>query len=153
MGRAAGHLALGIGKAAAATLTIIPEEFRGRPVSIDEVCDILVGSIVKRRSANLNYGVAVLAEGLIEAIGEKGLATMLNDEQLGRYGNISRDDHGHLRLGDIDFGRMMKDALNQKLRALGLEITSSTRNLVTNFAAPIRFLSMRNTRATWDTGR
>jgi ATP-dependent phosphofructokinase / diphosphate-dependent phosphofructokinase len=123
MGRAAGHLALGIGKAAAATLTIIPEEFRGRDVSIDEVCDILVGSIVKRRSANLNYGVAVLAEGLIEAIGEKGLETMLNDEQLGRYGNISRDDHGHLRLGDIDFGRMMKDALNQKLRALGLEVT------------------------------
>jgi 6-phosphofructokinase 1 len=123
MGRAAGHLALGIGKAAAATLTIIPEEFRGRAVSIDEVCDILVGSIVKRRSANLNYGVAVLAEGLIEAIGEKGLETMLNGEQLGRYGNISRDDHGHLRLGDIDFGRMMKDALNQKLKALGLEIT------------------------------
>jgi 6-phosphofructokinase len=123
MGRAAGYLALGIGKAAAATLTIIPEEFRGRQVSIDEVCDIIVGSIVKRRSANLNYGVAVLAEGLIEAIGEKGLETMLKDEQLGRYGNISRDDHGHLRLGDIDFGRMMKDALNQKLRALGLEVT------------------------------
>jgi 6-phosphofructokinase len=123
MGRAAGHLALGIGKAAAATLTIIPEEFRGRAVTIDEVCDILVGSIVKRRSANLNYGVAVLAEGLIEAIGEKGLAAMLNDQQLGRYGNISRDDHGHLRLGDIDFGRMMKDALNQKLKALGHEIT------------------------------
>jgi ATP-dependent phosphofructokinase / diphosphate-dependent phosphofructokinase len=123
MGRAAGHLALGIGKAAAATLTIIPEEFRGRDVTIDEVCDILVGSIVKRRSANLNYGVAVLAEGLIEAIGENGLKTMLNDEQLGRYGNISRDDHGHLRLGDIDFGRMMKDALNQKLRTLGLEVT------------------------------
>ena len=36
MGRAAGHLALGIGKAAAATLTIIPEEFRGRPVTLDE---------------------------------------------------------------------------------------------------------------------
>ncbi len=83
MGRAAGHLALGIGKAAAATLTIIPEEFRGRPVSIDDICDILIGSIVKRRSANLNYGVAVLAEGLIEAIGEKGLATMIDDGQLG----------------------------------------------------------------------
>ena len=123
MGRAAGHLALGIGKAAAATLTIIPEEFRGRPVSIDDICDILIGSIVKRRSANLNYGVAVLAEGLIEAIGEKGLATMIDDGQLGRYGCISRDDHNHLRLGDIDFGRMMKDALTKKLRALGLEIT------------------------------
>ncbi len=123
MGRAAGHLALGIGKAAAATLTIIPEEFRGRQVSIDEVCDILIGSIVKRRSAGIYYGVAVLAEGLIEAIGDKGLEVMLNDGQLGRYGSISRDDHGHLRLGDIDFGRMMRDALNKKLSDIGLEIT------------------------------
>ena len=31
MGRKAGHLALGIGKAAGATLTLIPEEFPGRP--------------------------------------------------------------------------------------------------------------------------
>src|SRR5262249_39217432 len=35
MGRAAGHLALGIGKASAATLTIIPEEFRGREVTLN----------------------------------------------------------------------------------------------------------------------
>src|SRR5207237_3371103 len=50
MGRAAGHLALGIGKAAAATLTIIPEEFRGRPVTIDEICDVMLGAIIKRAS-------------------------------------------------------------------------------------------------------
>src|SRR5262249_53016021 len=60
MGRAAGHLALGIGKAAAATLTIIPEEFRGRPVTLDEVCDILIGAIIKRRAKHSTYGVAVL---------------------------------------------------------------------------------------------
>ena len=52
MGRAAGHLALGIGKAAAATLTIIPEEFGGRRVTLDEICDILVGSVIKRRAVN-----------------------------------------------------------------------------------------------------
>src|SRR5258708_3676125 len=123
MGRPAGHLALGSGKAAAATLTIIPEEFRGRQISIDDVCDILIGSIVKRRSAGLYYGVAVLAEGLIEAIGDKGLQTMIDDGQLGRYGSISRDDHGPLRFGEIDFGRMMKDALTKKLKTMGLEIT------------------------------
>src|SRR5207248_10532898 len=50
MGRAAGHLALGIGKAAAATIIVIPEQFRGRPVTIDEVCDIIIGSIIKRRA-------------------------------------------------------------------------------------------------------
>ena len=31
MGRKAGHLALGIGKAAGATMTVIPEEFDGKP--------------------------------------------------------------------------------------------------------------------------
>src|SRR6516225_2295163 len=62
MGRAAGHLALGIGKAAAATLTIIPEEFRGRPVSLDEVCDIILGSMIKRLSNGSAYGTAILAE-------------------------------------------------------------------------------------------
>src|SRR5207249_11426921 len=50
MGRAAGHLALGIGKSAAATLTIIPEEFRDRCVTLDEVIDIILGSIIKRRA-------------------------------------------------------------------------------------------------------
>src|SRR6185312_5343667 len=55
MGRAAGHLALGIGKAAAATLTIIPEEFRDGRVTLDGLCDILLGSILKRRSQNLHY--------------------------------------------------------------------------------------------------
>jgi len=43
MGRAAGHLALGIGKAAAVTLTIIPEEFNNRGVTFDELCDIIIG--------------------------------------------------------------------------------------------------------------
>src|SRR5206468_5148253 len=69
MGRAAGFLALGIGKAAAATLTIIPEEFpHGSKVSLDQVCDIVAGAIIKRRTNGQTYGVAVVAEGLIEAI-------------------------------------------------------------------------------------
>src|SRR6516164_8827777 len=71
MGRAAGHLALGIGKAAAASLTIIPEEFRGRPVRLAELCDIVLGAIVKRKSRGSHFGGAGLAEGLLEAIGEK----------------------------------------------------------------------------------
>jgi len=109
MGRAAGFLALGIGKAAAATLTLIPEEFGGRKVTLDEVCDIVLGAIIKRRSHSSPFGVAVLAEGLIEAIGEKGLLAALGPEELRRYGILERDAHGHLRLGEIDFGRMVKD--------------------------------------------
>jgi 6-phosphofructokinase 1 len=129
MGRAAGHLALGIGKAAAATLTIIPEEFGGRRVTLDEVCDVLIGSIVKRRSMHASYGVAVLAEGLLEAIGEKGLLECMSTAQLGRYGQIIRDPHGHLRLGEIEFGRMIKDRLSARLEEINLPVTLIDKDL------------------------
>jgi 6-phosphofructokinase 1 len=129
MGRAAGHLALGIGKSAAATLTIIPEEFRGRPVTLDEICDIIIGSILKRRVDNSPYGIVVLAEGLIEAVGEKALIQALPGGQLDRYGKVSRDDHGHLRLGEIEFGRLMKDLLTTRLEGLGIKMTLVDKDL------------------------
>jgi 6-phosphofructokinase 1 len=129
MGRAAGHLALGIGKAAAATLTIIPEEFRGRPVMLDEVCDIILGAIIKRRAMNVPYGIAILAEGLIEAIGEKGLAAVMDSGHLGRYGSIIRDEHGHLRLGEIEFGRMIRDRLAVRAKEIGLPIALIDKDL------------------------
>jgi 6-phosphofructokinase 1 len=129
MGRAAGHLALGIGKAAAATLTIIPEEFGERHVTLDEVCDILIGSIIKRRTMHASYGVAVLAEGLLEAIGESGLVECMSTAQLGRYGQIVRDPHGHLRLGEIEFGRMINDRLSAKLEELNLPVTLIDKDL------------------------
>ncbi len=129
MGRTAGHLALGIGKAAAATLVVIPEEFRGRAVGVDEVCDIIIGSIIKRRAEGDEYGVVVLAEGLIEAMGEKGLLSAIQGGQLNRYGNIKHDEHGHLHLGEIEFGRMMRDLLNERLARLGLKLTLIDKDL------------------------
>ena len=121
MGRAAGFLALGIGKASAATLTIIPEEFRDRTVTLDEVRDILIGAVIKRRALNnAPYGVAVLAEGLIGAIGEEGLLKDLGPEELRHYGKVDRDPHGHLRLGEIEFGRMIKDQLAVRLKEVGV---------------------------------
>jgi 6-phosphofructokinase 1 len=121
MGRAAGHLALGIGKSSASTLTVIPEEFAGRPVTLEGVTDIIIGSILKRRMLGKDYGVAVLAEGLIESIGEKGLVSALGDE-LPRYGRIERDDHNHLRLGELEFGRIVKDFLKKRLKELGMKV-------------------------------
>jgi 6-phosphofructokinase 1 len=130
MGRAAGHLALGIGKAAAATLTIIPEEFRGRQVTLDELSDIILGAIIKRASQNSHYGVVVLAEGLIGAIGEKALlAAMEAGGQVGRYGKVTRDPHGHLRLGEIEFGRMIKDYLAERIQQLGLKTSLIDKDL------------------------
>jgi ATP-dependent phosphofructokinase / diphosphate-dependent phosphofructokinase len=129
MGRAAGHLALGIGKAAAATLTIIPEEFRGTPVTLDDLCDIIIGSIIKSKAAKTEYGVVVLAEGLIESIGDKALIEAMDKIHLGRYGNVARDEHNHLRLGEIEFGRMVRDHLLSRLKPLGISTSFIDKDL------------------------
>ncbi|HUA65363.1 MAG TPA: diphosphate--fructose-6-phosphate 1-phosphotransferase [Alphaproteobacteria bacterium] len=129
MGRAAGHLALGIAKAAAATLCVIPEEFQNRQVTVDEVCDIIIGSIIKRRAEGLHYGVVVLAEGLIEGMGEQGLVKAVPGGQLERFGKVIRDDHGHLRLGEIEFGRLMKELLTARLEKLGIKMTFIDKDL------------------------
>ncbi|MGA3268296.1 MAG: diphosphate--fructose-6-phosphate 1-phosphotransferase [Verrucomicrobiota bacterium] len=129
MGRAAGHLALGIGKAAAAALVIIPEQFHGRQVTVDEVCDIIIGSIIKRKVEGSPYGVVILAEGLIESMGEQGLVKALPEGELQRYGKVLRDEHGHLRLGEIEFGRLMKDLLSARLEKLGIKMTFIDKDL------------------------
>jgi 6-phosphofructokinase 1 len=128
MGRAAGHLALGIGKASAATVTIISEELRGKRVTLDLICDIIIGSMIKRKSQGKGYGLAILAEGLIESIGEKGLIEALGDD-LHRYGTVDRDPHGHLRLGEIEFGRMIRYRLTDRMAAIGLKVSMIDKDL------------------------
>lgn len=126
MGRAAGHLALGIGQAAAATLTVIPEEFRGKQVTLHHLCDIILGSIIKRRANKRRYGVAVLAEGLLESIGEEALLAAM---ATGHYGKVQRDPHNHLRLGEIEFGRMVRDHLAVRAEKMGLKLTFVDKDL------------------------
>lgn len=110
MGRKAGHLALGIGKAAGATLTIIPEEFTERPVRLKRLVDVLVGAVIKRFSHGRTDGVAVLAEGLIE---------ILDPQDLGGLEHIARDEHGHLRLSEVDLGALLRREVTKELNALG----------------------------------
>jgi ATP-dependent phosphofructokinase / diphosphate-dependent phosphofructokinase len=112
MGRKAGHLALGIGKAAAATLTIIPEEFGDGPIRLDHVIDILVGAIVKRRTLGHEDGTAILAEGLVEQLEPGDLET---------FGELERDEHDHVRLAEVNLGDVVKVRLRQRLAQLGLQ--------------------------------
>jgi ATP-dependent phosphofructokinase / diphosphate-dependent phosphofructokinase len=129
MGRAAGHLALGIGKASAATVTIIAEEFKDREVTLELICDIIIGSMIKRKAAQgKGYGIAVLAEGLMEEIGEERLKEIMAKNP-GKFGNIELDAFGHLRLGEIEFGRMVRTFLAERLKALGLKFDMIDKDL------------------------
>ncbi len=120
MGRTAGHLALGIGKAAGATLTVIPEEFGDRRIPISEVVDILAGAILKRLSDGRDDGVAVIAEGV---------ALSIIEDDLGQLGPIERDAHGHVRLAEIDFGGGLKRLVRARLAELGVDVTIVEKNI------------------------
>lgn len=120
MGRKAGHLALGIGKAAGATLTIIPEEFTERPLKLQRLVDAVLGSMIKRFESGRTDGVIVLAEGLIEIV---------DQEDLGGLDHVERDEHGHLRLSEVDLGDLLRREVAKALKALGLSVTVVSKNL------------------------
>ena len=120
MGRKAGHLALGSGKAAGATLTLIPEEFSERPVTLAKVADILAGAMIKRLSQGREDGVAVLAEGIAEVIDPADFSALAT---------VSRDEHGHVELAELDVGRVMKEAVLRCLEPYGLTPTIRVKDL------------------------
>ncbi len=109
MGRHAGHLALGIGSAAGATLTVIGEEFPEGPVALDQIARILEGAILKRRVQRREHGVALLAEGLIERL----------DPDTLRSGE--RDPYGNVRLAELELSRLVKERVAGSLRERGIE--------------------------------
>jgi len=120
MGRKAGHLALGIGKAAGATLTLIPEEFVERPVRLQRLVDLVIGTMIKRLSGGHSDGVIVLAEGLIE---------ILDPRDLGGLDHVERDEHGHLRLADVDIGDVLRREVTKGMKALGHALTIVAKNV------------------------
>lgn len=101
MGRSAGHLALGVGKAAGATVTIIPEEFAAPTISLDDVCRIIEGAILKRRALGFRHGLVVIAEGV---------AAKMDPEQLAKVPGVEvrHDAHGHMRLEKIPLAAIVE---------------------------------------------
>jgi len=114
MGRKAGHLALGIGKAAGATLTLIPEEFGSGKVPLRKVVDTLAGAIIKRIAEGRHHGVAVIAEGV---------ALSIDENDLGSLDNVERDEHGHVRIAEVDIGDILKRAVRKRLAELSIKAT------------------------------
>lgn len=112
MGRTAGHLALGMAQSAAAPLVIIPEEFPQEKIRLKQLVDIITGSIVKRSVQGTNYGVAVVAEGVIEKIAEEDLKLL---------GDVELDEHGHIRYAELDFGKILKVTVADELKRIGLK--------------------------------
>ncbi|MEW5983698.1 MAG: diphosphate--fructose-6-phosphate 1-phosphotransferase [Acidobacteriota bacterium] len=120
MGRTAGHLALGIGKAAGATLTLVPEEFGNPPIRLKAIVDSLAGAIIKRLSYGRRDGVAVIAEGMVPNLDPGDLAELED---------VERDAHGNVRIAEVNLGDILKSQVTRRLKQFGIKETLVAKNV------------------------
>ena len=114
MGRSAGHLALGIGEAIHAPMTIIPEMFGRTKISLDKIVRLAISSIIKRKTLGIPYGAVIIAEGVFHD---------LDPEEIKASGvHMTYDEHGHPELGKISKAVLFNDILSQELPKIGLKV-------------------------------
>ena len=114
MGRSAGHLAFGIGAAAHYPMIVIPEMFDRTPITLDKIMRLIISAIVKRRMMGMNYGVAMVSEGVFHE---------LDAEEIAKAGvTFSYDDHGHPELWKVSKAHVFCTLIDSRLSELGLNI-------------------------------
>jgi 6-phosphofructokinase 1 len=99
---------------------LIPEEWHGREIRLQEVTDILAAALIKRLAEGKPYGVALIAEGVVEQMSRQDLE-MLDA--------VERDAHGHIRLSEINFSDILKKTLRENLHDLGIDVRLISKDL------------------------
>jgi 6-phosphofructokinase len=120
MGRKAGFLALGMGLAAGATSSLIPEEFANSQPTPEDIALIISSSIRKRISMGKNYGVIILAEGILDCL-DASKSTALQ--------SCVRDDMGRIRYSQVELGDVIIPPLKDLLKNVGIEVHIITKNI------------------------
>lgn len=116
MGRSAGHLALGIAGACHYPMVIIPEFFNKTTITLDKIIRLVISSIIKRKIMGINYGAAMISEGVFHS---------LSDDELKKTGvNFTYDDHGHPELGKVSKAHIFNNMLEQVNKEIGLKVKS-----------------------------
>ncbi|MBR5853477.1 MAG: 6-phosphofructokinase [Alistipes sp.] len=116
MGRSAGHLAFGIASACHYPMIIIPEMFNKTKITIDKIISLIVSSIIKRKILGMDYGAAMVSEGVFHA---------LDQEEILKSGiHFSYDEHGHPELGKVSKAEMFNTLLEKRCKALGIKVKS-----------------------------
>ncbi|MFY0606579.1 MAG: 6-phosphofructokinase [Cyclobacteriaceae bacterium] len=116
MGRSAGHLAFGIASACHFPMLIIPEMFNQTKPTLEKVINLMISSIIKRKILGINYGVALVSEGVFHVIDEEELK---NSGILFTY-----DDHGHPELGNVSKSTIFNVLLQQQFKDLNIDVKS-----------------------------
>jgi 6-phosphofructokinase 1 len=114
MGRSAGHLAFGIATGCHYPIMIIPEMFNRTKVTLDKITDLIVSSIIKRKLMGVEYGVAIISEGVFHSLDM--------NEVIDAGIDLTYDDHGHPELGNVSKAHIFNVLLSKKLKSLKIDV-------------------------------
>jgi 6-phosphofructokinase 1 len=117
MGRSAGHLALAMAVGSGSQLVSIQEEYPPGQITVATVADLVEAAILKRMAAGQGWGLAVLAEGLLD---------QMDPEEMSQY-VTEYDEHGHPRLSEIDLGRVVRDVVRARFQERGVKMAFITK--------------------------
>ncbi|MBR2723278.1 MAG: diphosphate--fructose-6-phosphate 1-phosphotransferase, partial [Lentisphaeria bacterium] len=96
MGRSASHIALECALQTQPNVAIISEEVEAKKMTLGEVVNSIAKAVIARADKGLNFGVALIPEGLIEFIPEiKSLIAELNDllaQEAAEFGKLNDAD-------------------------------------------------------------
>jgi pyrophosphate--fructose-6-phosphate 1-phosphotransferase len=96
MGRSASHIALECALQTHPNIALISEEVAAKKQTLDDIVDMMASVIAKRAEKGMNFGVALIPEGLIEFIPEiKALINELNEllaKNAETFHNLDTDD-------------------------------------------------------------
>ena len=123
MGRRAGHLALSIAEATGATVSVIPEDFGARRVTLGDICDVVEGSILRKLADGENYGVCVLAEGLINQMATASI------QELYRDGFIHYSSEGMIALDEAELCRAVYNELKNRMQKRGIVLRMTPKKI------------------------
>lgn len=121
MGREAGHLAFGIGTACHYPMIVIPEMFNKTKISFDKITKLVISSMVKRRIMGIDYGVAIISEGVFHFLSE--------DEIVETGIGFTFDEHGHPELGNVSKSHIFNMLVQQELKKHRIVIKSRPNEL------------------------
>jgi 6-phosphofructokinase 1 len=97
-------------------MIIIPEMFDKTKLTFEKITNLVISSMVKRRLLGIDYGVAIISEGVFH---------FMSDEEIIATGiNFTYDEHGHPELGNVSKSHIFNMLTQQKLKTLRIKVKS-----------------------------
>ncbi len=97
-------------------MIVIPEMFDKTEITVEKIVNLVISSIIKRKIMGMDYGAAVISEGVFHA---------LSDEEIRKSGiHFTYDEHGHPELGKVSKAHIFNEMIEKKVKELGIKVKS-----------------------------